>query len=325
MLHSSSAQSNISRARSRISRYTASVAGDEGDMRGDYMLRALNPCSCSQLSIVMRISARWPAKKWSPGTNTSSLGSAACSTICSSASCGPNASWSPLTKSLGFEHCAEKRKRIDTALGSDGSSQRYQGADVRIGTTGAQPGGGAEGESGKDDWQPELAFQPSQRCLHVGDLAASVIVLAGAQSRPAKVEAQHRKADRVQSLHGVEDNLIVHGPAKHWVRMTDQPHVGSRGRADVQQGLQTPRRTFDEERADCRVRLRQAACFLAYSRPPSSLYHVVKRPSPLAQRVSRPDRSRHIRLGRLNGLRKLPPERQLAGYRHGEGASRPVG
>ena len=52
---------------------------------------------------------------------------------------------------LGLGTLAEKRKRIDTALGRDWSSQRYQGAHVGIGTAGAQPGRGAEGESSEDD------------------------------------------------------------------------------------------------------------------------------------------------------------------------------
>ena len=38
MLHCASARSNIPRVRSRISRYTVFVAGDEWGMRGDYML-----------------------------------------------------------------------------------------------------------------------------------------------------------------------------------------------------------------------------------------------------------------------------------------------
>ena len=46
--------------------------------------------SCSQLSMVMRISLRCPAKKWSPGMNTSSFGSARRRRPLQELGCGPN-------------------------------------------------------------------------------------------------------------------------------------------------------------------------------------------------------------------------------------------
>src|SRR5271157_3029511 len=136
-------------------------------------------------------------------------------------------------KELGLRTLAEERKRIDTAIGRDGSSQRYQGAHVRIGTASVQSGHSAEGETGEDDRQPELALQPCQRCLHVGDLATSLIVLASAQSRPTEVEPQNWKAEGVQRLHGMEDDFVVHRPAKHGMRMADESRVRRRRRTNV--------------------------------------------------------------------------------------------
>src|SRR5271157_1028815 len=136
-------------------------------------------------------------------------------------------------KELGLRTLAEKRKRIDTAIGHDRSSERYQGAHVRIGTAGAQSGRSTEGEAGEDDRQSELALQPCQRCLHVGDLATSVIVLASTQSRSAEVEPQDRKAEGVQRLHGLEDDFVVHRSAKHGMRMADESRVRRRTRTNV--------------------------------------------------------------------------------------------
>src|SRR5271157_392501 len=78
---------------------------------------------------------------------------------------------------------------------------------------------------------------------------------------------------------------------------------------------------------------RIAECEYANCRPPSlsglepppSLHHVVDRPNPPAQRICRLHSFPHILLGTPDGRRQLLPERQLAGYRHSEGASRSVG
>src|ERR1022692_265472 len=114
---------------------------------------------------------------------------------------------------LRFSAIAEERERIEVSIGFDRRADRNQRANVRVGTRSSQTRGRSEGEPGEDDGQRELMLQPPQRGLHVSYLTASLVVLAGAQAGAAKVEAQHGKAERVQCLHGVKNDLVVHGPA----------------------------------------------------------------------------------------------------------------
>src|SRR5487761_1667954 len=58
-----------------------------------------------------------------------------------------------------------------------------------------------------------------------GPHANSLVMRALAEAGAAKVEAQHRKAEPVQGLHGVVDNLVVHGSAAQGVGMADQRRI----------------------------------------------------------------------------------------------------
>src|SRR5271166_3715403 len=131
----------------------------------------------------------------------------------------------------------QEPERIEAALGFNRSSQRDQRTHVNIGAAGPQPDGGAEGKAGKDDGKPKLELQPRQGSLYVAGFIPA-IVLPGAQSRPAEVEPQNGKAERMQCLHGVKDDLVVHRAAEHGVRMADQSGVSSRRRAHIKQSFQ---------------------------------------------------------------------------------------
>ena len=72
-------------------------------------------------------------------------------------------------------------------------------------------------------------------------------MLAVAESGAAEVEAKDGKAEAVQRLHGVEDNLVVQRPAKQRVRMANERGMPSINRPSVQQRLQASRGTVDEE------------------------------------------------------------------------------
>jgi hypothetical protein len=91
-----------------------------------------------------------------------------------------------------------------------------------------------------------LACQPIDGSVHVLDFAASVM-LALAEAGAAKVEAQHGKPEAegwvVEHLHGAVDDLVVHGPAAHGMRMADQGGEGGMGQAFVQQRLEPSCRT----------------------------------------------------------------------------------
>src|ERR1022692_3570158 len=181
--------------------------------------------------MVIRISARWPAKKWSPGTNTNSFGSAACATTFSSASCGPYWSWSPLTKSFGFAHSRKNVNEKRRPSASTGVPSEISALKSGSGHAARSPVAAPKEKPTKRMGRGKSFFQPSQRGLYVGNFTAPLVVPACAQARTAKVEAQHRKAERVQSLHGVKDHLVVHSPPDQRMRLTHQSGVGCRGRA----------------------------------------------------------------------------------------------
>src|SRR5208283_463477 len=194
MLHSSSAQSNISRARSRISRSTTSDGQDEWGIWGNYSCwltaqQLMQPALHRQTHFCEMALEEVVAGDEHQFLRIGSRGDHLFQRFVRAELVMVAAD-----EELGLGTLAEKRKRIDTAVGCDGSPKRYQGSHVCIGTAGAQPGRGTEGESGKDDRHPEFPFQPRQRGLYVGDLAASLVVLADAQSRSAEVESQNRKA-----------------------------------------------------------------------------------------------------------------------------------
>src|ERR1035437_1572603 len=155
---------------------------------------------------------------------------------------------------LGFGAVPQERKRVKASIGFDRRTDRDDCANVTVGTRSSQTRGRSEGEPGEDDGQRELMLQPSQRGLHIGYLAASLVVLASAQAGAAKVEAQHGKAERVQCLHGVKNDLVVHGPASQRVRMAHQSGMGRGGRSHIEQGFQPSCRSLEKECLDCGVR-----------------------------------------------------------------------
>ena len=67
----------------------------------------------------------------------------------------------------------------------------------------------------------ELAIQPVQSRLHIVGFAASVIMFSMAQSRPAEIEAEHRKTKAVQRFHRMEHDLVMQGAAKEWMGMAN--------------------------------------------------------------------------------------------------------
>lgn len=93
--------------------------------------------------------------------------------------------------------------------------------DPFIRASGPQSNRSAKRKSGKNQREMKFLIEPIQRSANVIHLAASMIVFTFAQSSPAKIEAQHRKSKAVQRFHSVEDDFIVHGPAKQRVWMAD--------------------------------------------------------------------------------------------------------
>ena len=98
----------------------------------------------------------------------------------------------------------------------------------------------AEAESDHDDGQLVFGMQPVERGDDIGRLGHA-FVMSFAETGAAKIEAQHRPAQaplrRIQHLHGVVDDFVVHGAAAEGMRMADKRGEARIGRAFIQQRL----------------------------------------------------------------------------------------
>ena len=93
----------------------------------------------------------------------------------------------------------------------------------------------------------KLPVQPFERCPHIIYFANPIVMLTLAQSRSAKIEAQHGEAEAIQRLHDMENDFVVQGPAVVRVRVADQASVARLGRACVEHRLQSPGRPVEKE------------------------------------------------------------------------------
>ena len=159
-------------------------------------------------------------------------------------------------KQFRLHTAAQEIKRVGSrcfGIGSDWNrrnSDSDHGLYPRIRTRRSQPNRSAERESCKQKRQMELRIQPVEGGADIVDLAVAMIVLAGAESGAAKVEAQHGKSNTIQSLHGMEYNLVMERPAKHRMGMANYRRVRRTLGASVEQRFQPSRRAFQEERLD---------------------------------------------------------------------------
>ncbi len=71
----------------------------------------------------------------------------------------------------------------------------------------------------------ELGVEPVQSRANIVHFAEAVVVRALAHSRSAKIETQYRKAEAVQGLHGVKDDLVMERPAVQGMGMANQSGV----------------------------------------------------------------------------------------------------
>ena len=133
-------------------------------------------------------------------------------------------------------------------------NRRNSDADQRlhpiIGTCGSQTDYRAEGESCKQQRQVELRVQPVKCGTNILDFAVAVIVLSLAESGAAEVEAQHRKPETIQRLHGMEHNLVMQRSAKQRVRMANDCGTSRIFGTGIEQRFQSSRWAFKEKRSD---------------------------------------------------------------------------
>src|SRR5580704_10067723 len=152
---------------------------------------------------------------------------------------------------------AQKLIRIEASFGLYRCPNRDQRFDIRIRTNRAQSGCRAKGKSSENNRQREFMLQPGQRSLHIGDFSSAFIMAARAQPGSAKIKAQHGKAERVQRLHRMKDDLVVHGAAAQRMRMADQSSIFGVWLAGVQQGFQASGWPVKEKRSNGCLRMAQ--------------------------------------------------------------------
>jgi hypothetical protein len=119
-----------------------------------------------------------------------------------------------------------------------GQAEGDEACDPRIVATGAQTDVRTKREAGKEDWPVKFSIQPVESGADIVLLAMPLIVLAFAEFGAAEVKTENGKAEVLNSLHGVVNDLVVHGASAERVRVADQSGVWGVGLADIEQGLE---------------------------------------------------------------------------------------
>src|SRR5258708_32723786 len=93
-------------------------------------------------------------------------------------------------------------------------------------------------------------IEPVERGANVVNLAFAAVVCAFAQAGSAEVEAQHRKSESAQGLHGVVDHLVVYGASKQRMRMAHQRRMARLRRPLIEQRLEPARGAVEKKSFD---------------------------------------------------------------------------
>lgn len=70
-----------------------------------------------------------------------------------------------------------------------------------------------KGETCEEYRQVKLVFQPGKGCANILLLTVAVVMHTFAEAGASEVEAENGKVEGLEGLHGVVNNLIVHGAA----------------------------------------------------------------------------------------------------------------
>jgi hypothetical protein len=146
---------------------------------------------------------------------------------------------------LGLEAVAQEIVLVSTAFRLNGKPQSNEAGDAGVSATGAEADVRTERESGEKDGEVELAVEPVESGAYVVLLAAAVVMGAFAEPGSAKVETQYRETEGLERLHGVIDDLVVHGAAAEGMRVTDERGIGRFRCASVEESLETACRTTE--------------------------------------------------------------------------------
>lgn len=127
---------------------------------------------------------------------------------------------------------------VVAAGGADGKAETNASDDARISATGTQADVGAEREAGEEDRPMEVSGHPAERGSDVVLFAVTSVKEAFAEANAAEVEANDRQAEGQEGLHGVVDDLGVHGSAGGRVGVADQGGEGGVGLAGVEESFE---------------------------------------------------------------------------------------
>ena len=136
---------------------------------------------------------------------------------------------------LGLDAFGEEAVGVVASGSADGETETDEALDADVSAAGAEAYVRSEGKAGEEDGELVVVLEPAQGGADVVLLAVAVVVGSLAEARAAKVEAQDGEAKGGERLHGVVDDLIVHGSAAWRVRVADDGGVGRVGAAGVEQ------------------------------------------------------------------------------------------
>jgi len=141
-------------------------------------------------------------------------------------------------KKLGLIAAGKEAVGVVAASGAHGDAESDEAFDARVAAAGAEADVRAEGEAGEEDGLVEAVFYPGEGGFDVILLAAAFVVYAFAEAGAAKVEAEYGNTEGGEGLHGVVDDLVVHGAAAVGVGMADERGEWSVVAAGVEKGFE---------------------------------------------------------------------------------------
>jgi len=100
-----------------------------------------------------------------------------------------------------------------------------QALDPDVAAAGSQAYVGAEGKACEEDGTPEVELQPGKCGTDVVLLALSVVERAFTEPYTTEVEAEYGQSKGGKGLHGVVDDLVVHGSTPGGMGMADDRGV----------------------------------------------------------------------------------------------------
>ncbi len=146
---------------------------------------------------------------------------------------------------LGGGAVGEEVVGVVAAGGADGEAEADEGCDAGVAAAGAETDVGAEGKACEEDGRAVETVEVVDCGADVFDLAAAFIVDALREAGAAEVEAEGGDGEVGEGLHGVVDDLVVHGAAGGRVGVGDEGGEGGVRGTGVEDGFETAGRAVE--------------------------------------------------------------------------------